>query len=89
MPCKIVLFFVAFLIFGFSSKNIAAQAKPDFSNYEYQVTEDGAFGLYKPKGWKAGTQKYPNGKMVFVADQKDLSYVSMLFLEKIDPNTIP
>jgi len=60
--------------------------KPDFSNYEYCVTDDGTFGLYKPKGWKTGTQKYSNGRMVFVSDQKDLSYASVLFLEKIDSN---
>jgi len=63
-----------------------AQGKPDFSKYEYSVAEDGTFGLYKPKGWKTGAQKYANGRMVFVADQQDLSYASVLFLEKIDPN---
>jgi hypothetical protein len=49
------------------------------------VTEEGAFGLYAPKGWKTGTQRYPNGRMVFVADEQDTSYISMLFLEKVDP----
>jgi hypothetical protein len=73
------------LIFCLSPQPLPAQTKPDFSAYEYQVTEDGTFGLYKPKGWKTGTQKYPNGKMVYVADQKEASYVSMLFLEAVDP----
>ncbi len=63
-----------------------AQDKPAFSNYEYHVTEDGSFGLYKPKGWKVATQRYPNGRMVFVTDEKTLSYASMIFLENIDPN---
>ncbi len=49
----------------FSVHASAAQVKPAFSDYEYHVTNDGAFGLYKPKGWKVGTQRYPNGKMVF------------------------
>jgi hypothetical protein len=77
------LYLVTFLILGFSPKDLCAQARPDFSNFEYHVTEDGAFGLYKPKGWAVGTQKHPNGRMVFTADPKDLSYVSMLFLEKV------
>lgn len=80
------LVFAVFLVFGLGQKNAHAQAKPDFSNYEYCVTEDRAFGLYKPKGWKAGTETYPNGKMVFVTDERDLSYVSMAFLEKLDPS---
>ena len=61
------------------------QEKPDFSKYEYYVTDDGAFGLYRPKGWKVGTQRYPNGKMVFVSDPKDLCFASTTFLENIDP----
>jgi hypothetical protein len=77
---------VALLIVVFFSSHIHAQGKPDFSNFEYVVTEDATFGLYKPKGWKVGTQKYPNGRMVFVTDPKDLSHVNMIFLEKIDPN---
>ena len=64
----------------------AAQVRPAFSDYEYHVTDDGAFGLYKPKGWKVGTQRYPNGRMVFVTDQRDSAYVSLLLLETIDPN---
>jgi hypothetical protein len=79
------IFFTALLIFGLGPQNLHAQAKPDFSKFEYHVTEDGAFGLYKPKGWTAGSQSVANGRMVFVTDQKDLSYVNMLFLEKIDP----
>ena len=62
-----------------------AQGNSVFSNYEYTVTDDGTFGLYKPKAWNVGTQKYPNGRMVYVSDQKDLSYVSIILLEKIDP----
>jgi len=77
--------FISCLILGLYPQKLQAQAKPDFSNFEYQVTEDGAFGLYKPKGWTVKTQQYPNGRMVFTADPQNLSYVSMLFLEKIDP----
>ncbi len=75
----------AIVIILFSLPNLHAQGKADFSKYEYCVTEDGTFGLYKPKGWKTGTQKYANGRMVFVSDEKDLSYASVLFLEKVDP----
>jgi hypothetical protein len=78
--------FAALLIITFSPQNLHAQGNPVFSNYEYYVTEDGTFGLYKPKGWKVGTQRYANGRMVFVTDPKDLSYVNMIFLENIDPN---
>ena len=85
MPFIVSIFLAAFLIFGFNPRDLPAQAKPDFSNYEYQVTEDGAFGLYKPKGWKVGTQRYPNGRMVFLVDPQDLCYVNMVFLEQIDP----
>ncbi len=62
-----------------------AQGKPDFSKYEYCVTDDGTFGLYKPKGWKVGTQKYSNSRMVFATDPENVSYVSGLFLENINP----
>ena len=86
MASRFSVSFVAFLVFGFCQQDAHAQAKPDFSNYEYRVTEDGAFALYNPKGWTVGTQKYPYGRMVFTTDPKDLSYVSMLFLEKIDPS---
>ena len=54
----------------FSPQTPHPQGKPDFSKYEYCVTDDASFGLYKPKGWKVGTQKYSNGKMVFVRDPK-------------------
>jgi hypothetical protein len=74
------------LVVGFSPQRAQAQDKPAFSNYEYHVTEDGAFGLYKPKGWKVGTQRYPNGRMISVTDEKTLSYASMVFLENTDPN---
>ncbi len=84
MAFRCSIFLVVLLLLGFSPKDLCAQAKPDFSKYEYHVTEDNAFGLYKPKGWTVGTQSCPNGRMVFVTDPQDLSYVSMLFLEKID-----
>ena len=74
------------LIVSFLPQRLYAQKNPVFSNFEYSVTEDGTFGLYKPKGWKVSTQRYANGRMVFVTDPKDLSYVNMIFLEKIDPN---
>jgi hypothetical protein len=62
-----------------------AKEAPVHSNYEYHVTGDGAFGLYKPKGWKVGTQRYPNGRMVFLTDPNDLSHVNLIFLESVDP----
>ena len=77
---------VGLLMVMFPSQELQGQQKPEFSNYEYYVTDDGAFGLYKPKGWKVGTQRYPNGKMVSVGDPKDLSFASITFLENIDPN---
>jgi len=86
MTLRFRILFAALLIAAFCPQELHAQAKPVFSTYEYCVTDDGSFGLYKPKGWKVGTQKYQNGRMVFVTDLKDLSCVSMLFLEKIDPN---
>ena len=85
MASRHLTLLAALLTVIFSIQPIHAQGKPDFSNYEYCVTDDGTFGLYKPKGWKVGTQRYSNGRMVFVTDQKDLCYVSMLFLESIDP----
>ena len=81
----VVLFGLA-MIFWFSPQSSHAQKPPDFSGYEYYMTEDGAFGLYKPKGWKVTTQKYPNGRLVVANDPKESAYVSMLFLDKIDPN---
>ncbi len=86
MDIRYTMLLIALVIPAFSPQKLHAQKKPDFSNYEYHVTEDGAFGLYKPKGWKVGTQKYTNGRMVFVTDEKALSYVNMIFLENIDPN---
>ena len=86
MDIRYAMLLIALVIPAFSPQKLHAQKKPDFSNYEYHVTEDGAFGLYKPKGWKVGTQKYTNGRMVFVTDEKALSYVNMIFLENIDPN---
>lgn len=85
MTLKNIFFVVVLVICSLSTHASCAQVKPNFSDYEYHVTDDGAFGLYKPKGWTVGTQRYPNGKMVFVADQPTLSYVSLLLLETIDP----
>ncbi len=80
------LLLAVLLLLTFSPLKPQAQGKPVFSDYEYYVTDDGTFGLYKPKGWKVGTQRYPDGRMVFVTDPKDLSFVNMVFLEKTDPN---
>jgi len=85
MVIRSLVLLAALLTVTFSPQGPQAQGKPEFSNYEYSVTDDGTFGLYKPKGWKVGTQRYPNARMVFVIDQKDLSYVSLLFQESIDP----
>jgi hypothetical protein len=85
MVFRQITLLAALVIIVFSPQESQAQGKPEFSNYEYYVTDDGAFGLYRPKGWKVGTQRFPNGRMVFVTDQKGLSYVSLLFQESIDP----
>lgn len=81
----VVLFGLA-MIFWFFPQGSHAQKPPDFSGYEYYMTEDGAVGLYKPKGWNVTTQKYPNGRLVVSNNPKESAYVSMLFLDKIDPN---
>jgi len=86
MTFRHLILLTALLIAIFSPQNPHASEKPDFSKYEYWVTNDGTFGLYKPKGWKTGTQKYPQGRMVFVYDEKGLSYVSQLFMENVDSN---
>lgn len=86
MTSRFSVSFVAFMVLGLCQQDAHAQAKPDFSDYDYSVTEDGAFGLYKPKEWKVGTEKYPNGKMVFVTDERELSLVSMTFLEMVNPS---
>jgi|GEM_PF-848426 len=67
------------------AQSAIAQPQISFSDFEYFVAADGAFGLYKPKGWKVGTQKYTDGKMIYVTDAKELAYVNLIFLEKIDP----
>jgi len=85
MTFRHLILLIGLLIVTFSPQYSHPQGKPDFSKYEYYVTEDGAFGLYRPKGWKVGTQGYPNGKMVFVSDPKDLCFASTTFLENIDP----
>ncbi len=79
------LLVAAFLLVGATPHALRAQATPDVAQYDYHVTDDHAFGLYAPKGWSVGTQAYPNGRMVFATDPTDLSYVSVLFLEQIDP----
>lgn len=80
----------AVVFLGLVSAQVAlgAMTRPgsDFRNYEYCVTEDGAFGLYLPKGWKATTQTFPNGRMVYVVDPKDTAFASMTLLEPVDPN---
>ena len=63
----------AFLLGGATQHALCAQAKPDFSQYDYHVTDDNAVGLCTPKGWTVGTEKYPNGRMVVTTDPKDLS----------------
>jgi len=85
MTFRCLVLLLGLVTVTFSPPELKAQGNPDFSKYEYYVTEDGAFGLYRPKGWKVGTQRYPNGKMVFVSDPKDLSFASTTFLENIDP----
>ncbi len=85
MVFRLTILCLPFLLAGFSARELNAQPKPSFSDFEYIVTEDGNFGLYKPKGWKVGTQKYPNGRMVFVTDRENLAQVNMTFLENIDP----
>ena len=84
MTFRHLILWISLLIVAFSPPELKAQGKPDFSKYEYYVTEDGAFGLYRPKEWKVSTQKYPNGKMVFVSDPKDLCFASTTFLENSD-----
>jgi hypothetical protein len=86
MAFKHPILFLTLMIAAFSPQNARAQGTPVFSNFEYHVTDDTTFGLYKPKGWKVATQRSPNGRTVFVTDPKDLSYVNMIFLENIDPN---
>jgi hypothetical protein len=85
MASKRLILLVVFVTMILFPQVLQAQQKQDFSNYEYYVTDDGTFALYKPKEWKVGTQRYPNGRMVFVIDQKGLSYVSLLFQESVDP----
>ena len=85
MVFRYLTLLTALLTFIFPPQTLHAQGKPDFSNYEYCVTEEGTFGLYKPKGWKVATQQYPNGRLVFVTDPQDLCFASGLFLENINP----
>ncbi len=67
------------------SAEALAQAKPAFADFEFCVTPDGRFALYKPKGWKIGTETYPDRKTLSLADAKDLSHVNLVFFETIDP----
>ncbi len=62
----------------------SAKDKVNFSDFEYYVAPDGAFGLYKPKGWKVGTQKYPDGRLIFVTDKEESSCAYLIYLERID-----
>ncbi|NJD63473.1 MAG: hypothetical protein FIA93_12230 [Deltaproteobacteria bacterium] len=75
----------ALLIAAFSPQALHAKGNPVFSDYEYQVTDDGAFGLYKPRGWKVDTRRSPKGKTILVSDRKGLSRVEMTFLDAIGP----
>ena len=79
MVLRHVVFFSLAMILWFSPQSSHAQKPPDFSGYEYYLTEDGAFGLYKPKGWKVTTQKYSNGRLVVANDPKDSTYVNAFF----------
>lgn len=88
MVFRHLILLAALLTVIFSPQAPHAQGKPDFSKYEYCVTDDGTFGLYKPKGWKVGTQGYSNGRMVFVTDPQNVSYVSGLFWKTSTPRTI-
>ncbi len=83
MAFRRCILLAAVLIAAVSPQRLPAQGTPAFANYEYHITKDGAFGLYKPKGWKVDTRRYPNGRMVFVTDPQDLSFASMILLENV------
>jgi hypothetical protein len=85
MTLRRLVILAVLVIVTFCPQYSHSQGQPDFSKYEYYVTKDGAFGLYRPKEWKVSTQKYPNGKMVFVSDPRDLCFASTTFLENVDP----
>lgn len=82
---KIVLFSLLIILPLLGVQGVGAESKISFSDFEYYVAPDGAFGVYKPKGWKVGTQKYPDGRMIYVTDPKELSYVNLIYFERIDP----
>jgi len=88
MGSRWVLFLVSYavipLVLAFTQETLPAGDNA-FSGFEFYVTDDASVGLYKPKGWPVGTQAYPNGKMVFVTDPRDLSLANMILLEKVDP----
>jgi len=85
MRTNFIIFFIIYLITISLPSNAPAQYGSVFANYQYSVTEDGAFGLYKPKGWKVSTEIYPNGRRVYVVDPANTSHVNMTFLENISP----
>ena len=85
MTFRRLILLAVLVIAGICPQYSHSQTHPDFSKYEYYVAKDGSFGLYRPKGWNVTTQKYPNGKMVFVSDPEDLCLASTTFLENIDP----
>ncbi|MCX7914111.1 MAG: hypothetical protein N2511_05955 [Thermodesulfovibrionales bacterium] len=78
MKLLLVLFF---LVWG---QNALAQSQINFSDFEYYVSSEGAFGIYKPKGWKVGTQKQINGRMIYVTDPQEQLYVTLTYLERIE-----
>lgn len=80
-----ILFSLLIILPLLGVQGVGAESKISFSDFEYYVAPDGAFGLYKPKGWKVGTHKYPDGRMIYVTDPKELSYVNLIYFERIDP----
>lgn len=45
MTFRRLILLIGLLIVTFSSQELQAQRKPEFSNYEYYVTDDGTFAL--------------------------------------------
>ena len=62
MAFRYPILLVTALIVAFPPLKLHAQKTPTFSNDEYCITDDATFGLYRPKGWKVATQRYPNGR---------------------------
>jgi hypothetical protein len=84
-PIAIPAAIAALLFVAILPRPLPAKSTPAFSDYEYQVTEDGSFGLYKPKGWKVDTRRSSGGKTIHLSDRKGVSRVEMTFLEAVDP----